>query len=259
MRKAFIRIISAVIPSKAGRKRFRSRYQERKPEPTPESLLDPCADYRFEGLSQLQTIIDCGSNVGESVRHFYDHCPNATIIAYEADRSIFEAQLVPALTIDGQIPDRVRLENKAVWVHADGIQFFEHGGNAGSCVQSTLKDQVVSPVSIPSVRLKDVLLEHDRIDLLKIDIEGVEVDVVLDCADVLDRVDRIFVEFHSFVNKPQRLSELLHVLESNGFKYRLNEDFNPYQAYWHYTDNGNTMDCQLKIFALGRRVIEAAQ
>ncbi len=54
---------------------------------------------------------------------------------------------------------------------------------------------------VRTVRLADYLI-GDRIDLLKIDIEGAEVPVLEDCAARLDWVDRVFVEYHSFTDLP---------------------------------------------------------
>jgi hypothetical protein len=56
------------------------------------------------------------------------------------------------------------------------------------------------------------------VDLLKLDIEGAETDVLLDCASILDRIDRIVVEYHSFVNEPQTLDRLLTLLSRAHFR-----------------------------------------
>jgi hypothetical protein len=55
--------------------------------------------------------------------------------------------------------------------------------------------------------------------MLKIDIEGAEYDVLKDCSSSLDKVKNIFIEYHSYVNCVQKLSEILEILEKNNFRY----------------------------------------
>ncbi|MBK9174775.1 MAG: FkbM family methyltransferase, partial [Flavobacteriales bacterium] len=75
--------------------------------------------------------------------------------------------------------------------------------------------------SVPSVKLRDVLISNGTVDLLKVDIEGAETEVLLDCGDALGGVQRLYVEYHSFRNRPQRLHELLALLAAQGFRYYL--------------------------------------
>jgi predicted MarR family transcription regulator len=82
------------------------------------------------------------------------------------------------------------------------------------------------------------------------DIEGAELDVLKDCEAHLHKIDNLFVEFHSFKNHSQQLSDLLQIFENNGFRYdiyslkRLKKS--PMLNIGH--EKGN-MDLQLNIFA----------
>jgi len=69
------------------------------------------------------------------------------------------------------------------------------------------------------VRLRDYL--QDPVDMLKLDIEGAEVEVLRDCADRLATVDHVFVEYHSFIGQSQLLDDLISVLRSSGYRYYL--------------------------------------
>ncbi len=55
--------------------------------------------------------------------------------------------------------------------------------------------------------------------MLKIDIEGTEVEVLKDSENCLSKVQNLFVEYHSLREKTQRLNELLDILTRNGFRY----------------------------------------
>ena len=59
---------------------------------------------------------------------------------------------------------------------------------------------------------------NDRVDLLKLDIEGAETDVLFDCADVLRLVKRIVIEYHSFAGEPQKLNRMLALLATAGYR-----------------------------------------
>ncbi len=169
---------------------------------------DTRMDFKCDRKSPV--ILDCGANVGVSVLRAKQLYPEAKIMAFEPDPNVF-ACLEKNLMANG-ISD-VELVRKAIWVNNDGVNFGSEGADGGSVYYSENKNIV------PSIRLKDVLATLDRVDLLKIDIEGAETDVLIDCKDELGKVKNLFVEYHSMTSQPQRLNELLQVLTSNSFRY----------------------------------------
>jgi Methyltransferase FkbM domain len=98
-----------------------------------------------------------------------------------------------------------------------------------------------------------------RVDFLKLEIEGAEVDVLLDCADVLPNVRNVFVEYHSFATEEQRLDELLTLLKTSGFRVYIQTAICPPQPFVA-TPSHLGMDLQLNVFARPRneRAVEAA-
>jgi uncharacterized protein (DUF927 family) len=85
--------------------------------------------------------------------------------------------------------------------------------------------------------------------MLKMDIEGAENDVILDCGNSLKKVQNIFIEYHSYMNSQQKLSELLNVLEQNNFRYFIRNDSSRNMPLINKTNKSNpTMDLQLNIF-----------
>lgn len=250
IKKFWIKFLSAFIPSSSRRKKFRRRH-------ITTTWYDFATDYGFKTDNPSPLIIDCGANVGASVRFFHKCYPGARIEAYEADPSIFENELLPNLSSEGTLPSGIRCHNKAVWTDNNGVEFYPDGALSGSCVEAPLASEQEDKLLVPSVRLKEIINQCDQVDFLKIDIEGAELAVLKDCAMVLHKVHRIFVEYHSFVGRPQELSELLSIFEAYGFRYRIAEDYNPSRQYWDYRDNDNNMDCQLKIYALNLQSIHA--
>jgi len=96
--------------------------------------------------------------------------------------------------------------------------------------------------------LKNLLTKYDKIDFLKIDIEGSEYDVLNDCRKLLYKADKIFIEYHSQYNSNQKLDKILEILSQNSFRYLIqNNDLilDPYMT----RRNDSPFDLQLNIFA----------
>ena len=185
-------------------------------------------------------IIDCGANVGISILRFKKIFPKAKITAFEPDKNIF--QYLEANLKANNVTD-VNLIQKAIWTNNDGVNFGSEGADGGSIFFSENINKV------PSIRLKDFLSSFDEIDLLKIDIEGAESDVLIDCKEELKKVKCLFVEYHSFVDRPQDLDKLLNVLKANLFRYYIQSIGHIHEQPFIMQEKG-MMDIQLDIHAV---------
>ncbi len=197
--------------------------------------------YLFKTDSEQPIIYDCGANVGTSVLYFKQMFPSAKVKAFEADPKILKLLLqnIIANKITG-----VEVIGKAVWVNNKGVEFSQEGADGSSIYGKENK------IKIPSIRLKDFLENESYIDLLKMDIEGAEVDVLTDCDSSLKKAENIFIEFHSFVNDVQKLNSVLDVLSSNGFRYFIKQEADRKQPFINkHNKNNSAMDMQLNIFA----------
>jgi FkbM family methyltransferase len=163
-------------------------------------------------------IIDCGSNVGATVFYWKSIYPNAEVIAFEPDPDIFKF-----LTTNCEKLDSVTLIQAGLWIFEGEIDFLANGIDGGHVADFSdgLLDEKVR-ISIPVKRLRDYL--NEPCDMLKIDIEGAEVDVLKDCLDLLHNVRNIFVEYHSFVDRPQRLGEFFEILENSGYRIHIQDE-----------------------------------
>jgi hypothetical protein len=114
----------------------------------------------------------------------------------------------------------VDVRHQAVWTSNEGVEFCCEGADAGAI--GSLHTGVEGAMArVPSVRLRDVILEEPAIDLLKIDIEGAEFAVLADCADVLGRVPALLVDVHEFDRGCRRMPALLGLLQRAGFDYAI--------------------------------------
>jgi len=196
--------------------------------------------YKFKSESSEPVIYDCGSNIGMSCIYFKRIFPGAKIKAFEADPEISK-YLKENLKANGL--DNVEVIDKAVWKEDGEIDFCSEKADASTIFSSKTN------LTVKSVRLKNLLEKEERIDMLKMDIEGAENDVILDCGNSLRVVNNIFIEYHSFTNSQQKLSELLNVLEQNNFRYFIRNDSSRNMPLINKTNKSNlTMDLQLNIF-----------
>jgi FkbM family methyltransferase len=196
--------------------------------------------YKFKSKNEVPFILDCGANIGMSVIYFKKLYPKATIIAFEPDDYIF-GFLKKNMTTYGYTD--VELVDKAVWIKDDILSFNSDGALGGRFAEigeSNIQKKV------PTIRLRDYLIKN-KIDFLKLDVEGAEYEIIKDCSDLIKDIDYIFIEYHSKPEKPQTLHEILEIIKSAGFRYHIKEAFT--RKYPFISRHLNyDMDLQLNIF-----------
>ncbi len=198
--------------------------------------------YKFETGNSKPIIIDCGANWGLSIIYLKKQHPGAIITAFEPDKKIFT---LLRKNIESFGFEDVTLINKAVWKNNNNLKFSSEGTLGGTITGLGIPEYNV--IEVETSRLRDVLMEYEKIDFLKIDIEAAEYDVVKDCADELHRADRLFIEYHSIPGNPQQLDEILMFVKNAGFRYYIKEAWNNMQ-YPFSQDKNLYYDLQLNIF-----------
>jgi FkbM family methyltransferase len=199
-------------------------------------------ELRFRASSSAPLVYDCGANVGVASIYFKKLYPGARVKAFEPDPAVFACleKNISRNNVSG-----VELFRKAVWTANGKLQFSSEGADGGSIVTGAGKK-----IEVESVRLKDLLVMEQSVDFLKIDIEGAEVDVLNDIREELHKVKFLFVEYHSWAGRPQRLDQLCAVLSQNGFRYYIrsinSSGKNPFTSEM----DRDGMDLQLNIHAV---------
>lgn len=165
-------------------------------------------------------IVDCGSNIGMSVLYFKWMYPEAQITAFEPDPEAFAC--LEANVRDNKLSG-VDLHRKAVAGQAGALDFFVDPGHPGS-LQMSLNPgrQAREAHRVDAVVLSGFL--DQPVDLLKLDVEGAEVDVIreLISSGAIRRVRRMAIEYHHHLDAGQdAFSVLLRMLEDAGFGYQL--------------------------------------
>lgn len=199
--------------------------------------------YKFKTDYNEPIIYDCGANIGTSIIYFKKMYPNSRIKAFEADPEI--VKILMSNLMKSKI-DNVEIIDKAVWIDNGKIKFRSEGADGGSIFIDDYRSKMIE---IETVRLKDHLAMEERIDFLKLDIEGAEHNVIKDCRESLKNVQYIFVEYHSLSNTPQNLSEILEIFELNNFRYYI-ENVSLRKHPFIFSNREQKFDLQLNIFAV---------
>jgi FkbM family methyltransferase len=195
--------------------------------------------YMFNSSKSSPLIIDCGANYGTSIVYFKKIFPSARIIGVEADPDIFK---ILESNIKTRELEQVKLLNRAVSLETGLVKFYSEGADAGRLhyLEGAQRTMDVEPIKL------DDLIE-DKVDFLKLDIEGAETDVLCSC-EKLDKVLQLFVEYHSFKNSKQTLGDLLFKLSQHHFRYYIQTEFcSPRPLTQEKLQLG--MDLQLNVFA----------
>jgi FkbM family methyltransferase len=198
--------------------------------------------YAFEPDHNVPKIIDGGANIGLATLYWKRNFPSAQITAFEPDPEIFDV-LKKNLKERGY--DNVELIQKGLWSETTTLQFEPDGADGGQ-VKDEAPEEGGDVQKIPVTRLKPYL--NDRIDLLKLDIEGAETEVLNDAAEHLRSVQHLFVEYHSYVGEEQRVDEILHVLRRAGFRIHVQPELVADRPFLQRMESYG-MDHRLNIFA----------
>lgn len=177
-------------------------------------FLNEC--YRFESACKAPRIIDCGANIGLASIYWKTRIPGARITAVEADPMIFSYMAKNFLAAG---IDDIECLNEAIWHESGELEFTSHGADGGA-VTSPADSALGGTIRVKARPLPE-LLADEPVDLLKIDVEGAECQLLIGRQDWLTDVRRVFVEYHSYPDREQRLDEILASLRSAGFRIHL--------------------------------------
>jgi FkbM family methyltransferase len=166
----------------------------------------------FETSVERPRILDCGANVGVASLFFKQAYPHARITAFEADPAIADI-CRRNLAANGAVD--VEIVPAAVWTSRGETEFVCEGSDSGAVAKLGVITGLTQKV--PTVRLRDYLGE--RIDLLKLDIEGAELPVLEDCVDALGTVQAMTIDLHEFDPNHRQTGRVFDLLTGAGFVF----------------------------------------
>ena len=171
--------------------------------------------YLFESSRKDPVIIDVGANIGLSSAYFKKIYPSCKVIAIEADPDIFNL-----LKKNTSQFNKIKLLNLAVGDSDGYLDFYSDKGMGGRT--RPFKNQ--KPIRVKSIRLSKIIENEVKVDLLKIDVEGSELEILKESKELLNRCDKIFIEYHNFKGEKQYLQDILSILNDCGHEYHLTSE-----------------------------------
>lgn len=154
-------------------------------------------DYDFRTSKPPEVIVDAGSNIGLATIWFANKYPNAKIIAIEPEKSNFEMLKKNIAPYSNTIPVQA-----ALWHKNEEINLIDPGlGKWGFMTEMKNPSESLPGTTCHTVQgmtiakiMQDFNVE--KIDILKMDIEGAEKEVFIDSSSWISKVNSIIIELH---------------------------------------------------------------
>ena len=163
-----------------------------------------CQEILLQGLYEAEfreaprVIVDAGANAGLSSVFYANKFPKAKVIAVEPEPSNYEMLLKNAAPYPGITP-----VHAALWKENGTLNLFDTGGGNTTFQVTGAAGANRTPGTgrVPAVTLEKLMIDYglDRIDLLKMDVEGAEKEIFEHSSPWIDRVGLIAVELHDWI------------------------------------------------------------
>ncbi len=161
-------------------------------------------------------IVDCGAHIGMTTLYLHKLYPHATFICIEPDprnlsyltQNLAENQVENVTIVPKAVVGKFEKRKTIPFYASPRLGVFSSihtGGWTG--------DQEGSTVEVETTTLSSYLTKP--VDLLKIDIEGMETEVIWEAQYLLHNVRHVMIEFHRTANHPE--DKILRLLK-NAFK-----------------------------------------
>ncbi|TWU02256.1 FkbM family methyltransferase [Stieleria varia] len=146
------------------------------------------------GEFRPQLIVDVGANVGAAAIWFHAKYPDAKIISYEPSPGLFEY-----LERNTHNIQQINICNVGLYDRDTESLLYLGANNAAqnSVIAHDATSGQTETVFLRQASSELTALGVSRISILKIDTEGCEVPILRDLRDWLDRIDSVYVEYHS--------------------------------------------------------------
>ncbi len=160
---------------------------------------------QWEPATRIDTILDVGANIGQTVAYWKLRFPsarvgavemmpdNVTRISSQAGLNGWSVGLVPvaATDITGTVTVRLSMANSRNRIE-DIVDT--------SAVRDGLRAETETVPALPLAAIMD-RLGFERVDLMKVDIEGAEVNLLRDIRNWAHRVNALIIEIHDNVDE----------------------------------------------------------
>jgi FkbM family methyltransferase len=175
-----------------------------------ETLL--CKEY----ISEKSIVLDIGANIGLHSIYFSSLAKEGCILSFEPSLTTFKFLAENVANIPNIVPINLAISNEG-----KVASFYHTSDNAYSSLMDTRRKAVVSIVKVPCMKVDDVVsgLCLNRVDFVKIDVEGLEFEVLKGMVEVISKYQPvIFCEIYKGESSNQRPDETVQFLIEKGYR-----------------------------------------
>ena len=179
--------------------------------------------YYLESDVEEPVIVDAGAHIGLTVIYFKMLFPKSRIIAFEPVPDNFE--LLKKNVSENQL-ENVEMYQAVVAPKSGLLRIHEPVGEgawksgAGIIPKGWKGIQTNKEIKVEAIGIQEILQE--KIDIFKMDIEGMEYEVIRNMGLSIRNIKNILIEVHP--RKDHRIAEIQKILIQNGFKLEINKD-----------------------------------
>lgn len=188
-----------------------------------EILIDE--DLYFETNSKTPYIIDCGTHLGLSIYYFKYLYPDSRIIGFEPNP---ENREIALNNVKRNTYTNVEILPYALFNNNE-VQNFnipKEISMAGSLADRSFSQEYSNVIEVKCCRLIEYL--NEPVNLLKLDVEGVETIILEDSKNLLKNVQYIFCEYHFTSSIENNMHDILKILDEAEFEYQVGKSFANY-------------------------------
>ncbi len=173
--------------------------------------MDLCAGF----ISETSIVLDVGANIGLHSIYFSSLAKDGFVLSFEPSVATFELLVSNVANISNIVPINLAVSNEGKIA-----DFFNTCDNAYSSLMDTKRKDVVNIKKVPCMRIDDVVsgLHLDRVDFVKIDVEGFEFEVLKGMVEVISKYQPvIFCEIYKGKHSNQLPDETVKYLIGKGY------------------------------------------
>lgn len=174
--------------------------------------IELCKEY----ISGASIVLDIGANIGLHSIYFSGLAKDGCILSFEPSLTTFSILVSNVADISNIVPI-----NLAVCDEGKIADFYHTSDNAYSSLMDTKRKEVVSVIKVPCMSVDDVVsgLHLNRVDFVKIDVEGLEHEVLNGMSEVISKYQPvIFCEIYKGKNSNQQPDETVQLLIERGYR-----------------------------------------
>jgi len=178
-------------------------------------------EYEIDIEGPVRTIVDAGANNGYSVVYLSERYPGARIVALEPDSSNYSILKQNTSSVES-----VTLRKCALWSENTSLELIPRTtGEWGSSIGRHADSIPGSGTTVEGLSMESLLEAEGlaELDLLKMDIEGSELEIFRNSQAWIDKVRTIICELHDRL-KPGCEREFYRAVDGFGRVYRNGEN-----------------------------------